>query len=164
VQEKLVVFELNSEPYGVDVTQVQSIIPMQKIVRVPGAASFVEGVVNLRGMVIPVVDLRTRFELPQPTNGYRDKSVIVIAELNDLLVGLVVDKVTEVVEIPESAIEPPSSLLTGSGVDNSYLRGIGKYNGNGAEDGEAEEGKLVILLDLARVFTPGEQQVLAQAA
>ena len=163
MQEKLVVFELNNEPYGVDVTQVQSIIPMQKIVGVPGAASFVEGVVNLRGMVIPVVDLRTRFELPQPTNGHHDKSVIVIAELNDLLVGLIVDKVTEVIKIPESAIEPPSSLLASSGVDNSYLRGIGRYN-NDVEDGETDEGKLVILLDLARVFTPGEQQVLAQAA
>jgi len=164
MQEKLVVFELNSEPYGVDVTQVQSIIPMQKTVSVPGASSFVEGVVNLRGAVIPVVDLRSRFELPQPTNGHKDKSVIVIAELNDLLVGLVVDKVTEVIKIPESAIEPPSSLLTGSGVDNSYLRGIGKYNGNGAEGAETDEGKLVILLDLERVFTLDEQQVLAQAA
>jgi purine-binding chemotaxis protein CheW len=164
MQEKLVVFELNSEPYGVDVTQVQSIIPMQKIVSVPGSPSFVEGVVNLRGMVIPVVDLRHRFELPQPTNGQKNKSVIVIAELDDLLVGLVVDKVTEVIQIPESAIEPPSSLLTASGIDNSYLRGIGKYNGNGSEDAETDESKLVILLDLARVFTLDEQQALAQTA
>jgi purine-binding chemotaxis protein CheW len=84
--------------------------------------------------------------------------------LDDLLVGLVVDKVTEVIQIPESAIEPPSSLLTASGIDNSYLRGIGKYNGNGSEDAETDESKLVILLDLARVFTLDEQQALAQTA
>jgi len=71
--------------------------------------------------------------------------------------------VTEVIKIPESAIEPPSSLLAGSGVDNSYLRGIGKYGKNGTDGAETEEEKLVILLDLARVFTPDEHQVLAQA-
>jgi purine-binding chemotaxis protein CheW len=148
MEEKLVVFELGGEAYGVNVTQVQSIIPMQEIVTVPGAPAFVEGVVNLRGMVIPVVDLRNRFALSQLTNGR--KSVIVIAELDDLQIGLVVDKVTEVTKIPESAIEPPSPLLTS--VDTAYLRGIGKV---------AEE-QLVILLDLARVFSTDEQQILTQ--
>ena len=156
--EQLVVFELNSEAYGVDVAQIQSIIPMQRIVSVPGTSTFIEGVVNLRGAVIPVVDLRNRFGLSRPTNGH--KAVIVIAELNDLQVGLVVDKVTEVTKIPEEAIEPPSSLLTSSGVDNSFLRGIGKRKGSGEED---EEEGLVILLDLARVFSMNEQQGLAQA-
>jgi purine-binding chemotaxis protein CheW len=158
MEEQLVVFELNSEPYGVDVTQVQSIIPMQKIVSVPGTSAFIQGVVNLRGAVIPVVDLRHRFGLSRPPDGH--KAVIVIAELNDLQVGLIVDKVTEVTKIPEEAIEPPSSLLTNSSLDSSYLRGIGKRKGSG--DNDEEEG-LVILLDLAQVFSVDEQQVLAQA-
>lgn len=160
MEEKLVVFELGGEAYGVDVTQVQSIIPMQEIVAVPGAPSFVEGVVNLRGAVVPMVDLRRRFDLFLPENGQSEngseqrkkKPVIVIVELDDLQVGLVVDKVTEVTTIPEAAIEPPSPLL--ASVDTAYLRGIGKL---------AEE-KVIILLDLARVFSMDEQQVLVQAA
>lgn len=157
MEEQLVVFELAGEAYGVNVAQVQSIIPMQEIVTVPGAPPFIEGVVNLRGTVVPVIDLRHRFNLALPENGQIDdgdskrkkKPVIVIAELDDLLAGLVVDKVTEVTKIPEAAIEPPSPLLTS--VDTTYLRGIGKFN-----------ERPVILLDLARVFSLNEQQVLAQ--
>lgn len=149
MEEQLVVFGLSGESYGVNVAQVQSIIPMQNIITVPGAPPFVEGVVNLRGMVIPVIDLRSRFGLSLPGNG--QKSVIVVTELNNLQVGLIVDKVTEVTRIPESAIEPPSPLLTS--VDTAYLRGIGKV---------AEE-QLIILLDLDRVFSMDEQQTLIQA-
>ncbi len=73
MEEQLVVFELSGEAYGVNVTQVQSIIPMPEIITVPGAPSFVEGVVNLRGMVVPVVDLRNR---SQPTNGRKSVSLL----------------------------------------------------------------------------------------
>jgi len=150
MEEQLVVFELGDESYGVNVTQVQSIIPIQDIVTVPGAPSFVEGVINLRGAVVPVVDLQTRFELSLPPNGRR--AVIVIVELDDLQVGLIVDKVTEVIKIPETDIEPPSPLL--ASVDTAYLRGIGKF----------KEEQLVILLDLVRIFSSEEQRALAQAA
>ena len=158
MEEQLVVFELNSEAYGVNVAHVQSIIPMQKIIAIPGASNFIEGVVNLRGAIIPVVDLRHRFNLSLPVNG--QKSVIVIAELNKLKVGLIVDKVSEVVKMSEEAIEPPSSLLTSGNVDNSYLRGIGKSK----RIGQDEEEELVILLDLNRIFSPDDQQMLARAA
>lgn len=149
MEEQLVIFELSGEAYGVNVAHVQSIMPMQEIITVPGAPPFVEGVVNLRGTVVPVVDLRSRFELSLPTNG--QKSVIVIAELDALKVGLIVDKVTEVTKIAEAVIEPPSPLLTS--VDTAYLRGIGKI-----------KDSIVILLDLVRVFPLDEQQMLAQAA
>ncbi len=140
--EQLVLFTLNNETYGVDVGYVQSIIPMQNIVTVPGTRPFIKGVVNLRGTVVPVVDLRTRFKLPLPTNGH--KSVIVVVELNSLQVGLLVDKVTAVVKIPETAIQPPSPLLTN--VDTPYLRGIGHF-----------EEQMIILMDLDRVFVLEEQ-------
>ena len=161
MEEQLVVFELGDESYGVNVAYVQSIIPMQNIVTVPGAPPFVEGVVNLRGAVIPVVDLRVRFELSPPTDigletestdKRKTKAVIVIVELNELQVGLIVDKVTEVTKISEAAIEAPSPLLVS--VDTAYLRGIGKL----------EAGRIVILLDLDRVFSLDEQQVLVQPA
>lgn len=169
MKEQLVVFKLNQELYGVNVTQVQSIIPMQEIVTVPNAPMFIEGVVNLRGAIIPVIDLRTRFGLPQPAtddsqnNGKKGqkKQVIVIIELNDLLVGLIVDRVTEVTKIAEEDIEPPSPLL--ASVDTAYLRGIGKFKKEKEEGEQEDEGQLVILLDLNRVFSLDEQQALAEA-
>jgi purine-binding chemotaxis protein CheW len=157
MEEQLVVFQLSGESYGVNVTYVQSIIPMQDIVTVPGAPPFVNGVVNLRGAVIPVVDLRSRFNLPLPADNDPDpesvdkrkiKAVIVIVELNELQVGLIVDKVTEVTKIAEAAIEAPSPLL--ASIDTAYLRGIGKL----------EQGRMVILLDLTKVFSLEEQQAL----
>ncbi len=163
MDEQLVIFELNNEAYGVDVSHVQSIIPMQKIVAVPGASGFVEGVVNLRGSVIPVVDLRHRFGLSLPENG--QKSVIVVAELDTLQVGLVVDKVTEVIRLAEESIDPPSPLI--ANIDTAYLRGIGKFKkeaGEGDKTEDQDEDKMVILLDLERVFSQAEQQMLTEAA
>jgi purine-binding chemotaxis protein CheW len=148
-EKQLVVFELAGEAYGVNVAQVQSIIPMQNVVVVPGVPPFVEGVVNLRGAVVPVVDLCTRFGLTHPTKA--GKRVIVIVELKDLQVGLIVDKVREVTKIPETEIEPPSPLLTS--IDNAYLIGIGKI-------GE----RPVILLDLGRIFSLDEQSALLETA
>ncbi len=158
MEEQLVIFQLNEEAYGISVAQVQSIIPMQHIITVPGAPSFIEGVINLRGAVVPVVDLRTRFELisahemaPIPQNQGekkgKGKSVIIITELNKLQVGLIVDKVTEVTKIAAASIEPPSALLTS--IDTAYLRGIGKF-----------KDTLVILLDLERIFMVDELKCL----
>lgn len=154
--------------YGVNVTQVQSIIPMQEIVTVPNAPMFIEGVVNLRGAIIPVVDLRSRFNLPQPApveaenNGKKrkQKQVIVIIELDDLMVGLIVDRVTEVIRIAEEDIEPPSPLL--ASVDTAYLRGIGKFKKEKDEGEQEDESQLVILLDLNRVFSLEQQQALVE--
>ena len=168
MKEQLVVFQLNQELYGVNVTQVQSIIPMQEIVTVPNAPLFIEGVVNLRGAIVPVVDLRSRFNLSQPapveggSNSKKGKlkQVIVIIELEDLMVGLIVDKVTEVIRIAEEDIEPPSPLL--ASVDTAYLRGIGKFKKEKEGGAADDEGQLVILLDLNRVFSLDEQQALVQ--
>ena len=168
MKEQLVVFQLNQELYGVNVTQVQSIIPMQEIVTVPNAPLFIEGVVNLRGAIVPVVDLRSRFNLSQlamveaENNGKKGKlkQVIVIIELDDLMVGLIVDKVTEVIRIAEENIEPPSPLL--ASVDTAYLRGIGKFKKEKEGGAADDEGQLVILLDLNRVFSLDEQQALVQ--
>lgn len=147
IEEQLVVFQLAGEAYGVDIAYVQSIIQMQKITTVPGAPDFIEGIINLRGSVVPIVDLRTRFDLPPPAG--EEGTVIIIVELDDQQVGMVVDKVTDVIEIPEGAIEPPSPLLIS--IDTAYLRGIAKL-----------EEQMVILLNVDRVFTVEEQQALKQ--
>ena len=149
MEEQLVVFELADEAYGVDINRVQSIIRMQAITVVPGAPQFIEGIINLRGSIVPVVDLRKRFELPPPPDGL--EAVIVIVELDGMEIGIIVDKVTDVTKVMEEAIEPPSPLL--ASIDTAYLRGIAKL-----------EERMVILLDLDRVFTTEEQQALKQAA
>lgn len=145
MDEHLVIFELSGEAYGVDVTRVQSIIPRQPISVVPGAPAFIEGVINLRGAIVPVVDLRTRFGLPAPATEH--KTVIVIVEVTGLNLGLIVDKVTDVAKIATAAIEPPSPLLTS--LETAYLHGIGKFN-----------ERIIILLDLDRIFSLDEQQAL----
>ena len=145
---QLVIFRLSGENYGVDVHQVQSIIPVQAIATVPGVPPFIEGVINLRGDVVPVVDLRTRFALPEQEIR---KRVVVIVEVNGLQVGLVVDKVLEVTKIPETAVDPPSPLLTN--INTSYLRGIGKI----------DDDNILILLDLNRIFSLDEYDAMEQA-
>ncbi|MGQ9473595.1 MAG: chemotaxis protein CheW [Candidatus Caldatribacteriaceae bacterium] len=142
---QLVAFQLGEESYGVDIAQVQEIIRMQPVTKVPGAPTFVEGVINLRGRVIPVLDLRKRFNLParQDTKDTR----IVVVEVPPHTVGMIVDAVDEVLRINEEKVEPPSPFI--ASVDTEYLKGVGKL-----------EGKLLILLDLAKVLSKEEKNAL----
>ncbi len=148
-EKQLVVFDLANEAYGVDIIAVQSIIRMQLITKVPRTLEYVEGVINLRGTVIPVVDLRKRFSL-EATDETKDSRIVVV-DINGQEVGMVVDAVTEVLRISGDQIEPPSSVITGA--DSAYLMGIAKI-----------DEKLVILLDLEKVFSEADQQVITQAA
>jgi purine-binding chemotaxis protein CheW len=145
-EEQVVVLELAGEAYGVEIGRVQEIIRMQPVTRVPNGPPCFEGVTNLRGRVIPVLDLRKRFGL-EPTPPTR-RSRIVVAELGQHTVGLVVDAVSEVLRVPASAVEPPSALVTTA--DSAYLRGVAKL-----------DERLVLLLDLARILTPTERAGLA---
>lgn len=141
MEQQLVVFDLAGEHYGVDIAAVEGIIKLQAITSVPHAPAFVEGVTNLRGKVLPVIDLRKRFGLPQaqPTKDSR----IVVVEMNGATVGMVVDGVSEVLRVGAEAIEPPSPIVTT--VDSAFIRGIAKV-------GE----RLVILLDLGKVLSAEE--------
>ncbi len=143
---QLVVFDLASEFYGVDIGDVREIIRMQTVTRVPGAPPYVEGIINLRGQVIPVVDLRKRLELVvgEQTN----ESRIVWVTIHGQDVGVIVDAVTEVLRIPLSSIEPPSSMV--SSVDSDYLRGIAKL-----------ESRLIILLDMGKVLAMMDGKVIS---
>ncbi len=143
---QLVVFDLASEFYGVDIGDVREIIRMQTVTRVPGAPPYVEGIINLRGQVIPVVDLRKRLDLvvSEQTN----ESRIVWVTIHGQDVGVIVDAVTEVLRIPLSSIEPPSSMV--SSVDSDYLRGIAKL-----------ESRLIILLDMSKVLAMMDDQIIS---
>ncbi len=142
-ETQLVVFDLAAEFYGVDIGDVREIIRMQSITRVPGAPQFVEGVINLRGRVVPVVDLRKRLDLE--ANEQTKESRVVVVDSAGRDVGVIVDAVTEVLRIPLSAVEPPSSMITNA--DSDYLRGIARL-----------EDKLIILLDLSKVLATIDTQ------
>jgi len=151
MESQLVVFDLADEHYGVEIGAVESIIKLQTITRVPHAPQFVEGITNLRGTVLPVIDLRKRFGLPikEATRETR----IVVAEMDDTQVGMMVDAVTEVLRVDEEAIEPPSPIV--ATVDSAFITGIAKL-----DDGQDGAGRLIILLDLAKVLSPEEQSSL----
>ena len=142
---QVVIFTLSSESYAVDIIRVESIIKMQPITVVPHAPPFIEGVTNLRGQILSVVDLRTRFGLSR-TEATKDTRIMVVKS-DDLTVGMVVDAVTEVLRIPVEAIEPPSPLVTT--VDSAFITGIAKV-----------DERLVILLDLSKVLVMQEDTPL----
>ncbi len=146
-EQHLVVVRLDRERYGISIEHVHEIIRMQEVTRIPRAPVFVEGVINLRGQVIPVMDLRRRFGLPAAEGD--GASRIVVVEMNGNRVGMVVDAVLEVLRVPESAVVPPEALLTASQV--AFLRGVAKHG----------EG-LILLLDLQRVLDVQEQQALQE--
>jgi purine-binding chemotaxis protein CheW len=134
---QMVVFDLASEYYGVDISDVREIIRMQNITRVPGTPEYMEGVLNLRGKIAPVVDLRKRLNLK--VNEQTKESRIVVIDIENKDVGVIVDGVTEVLRIPVSSVEPPSQMLTSG--DNVHLKGIAKL-----------QDKLVILLDMDSIL------------
>jgi len=140
---QLVLFDLASEHYAIDSSIVREIIRIQNITRVPGSSSYVEGVTNLRGRVVPVLDLRRRLDLPVTDRNKETRIVVVNVAGHD--VGLIVDGVSEVLRIPTSVIEPPSMIV--SGEDSDYVMGIAKL-----------ESKMVILLDLDKLLSPAITQ------
>ncbi len=140
-ETQLVSFRLGSEEYGVNIMQVQEIIRLTDITRVPKAPAFVEGIIDLRGRVLPIVDLRKRFDMEERQD--TDATRIVVVNIDGMTVGLIVDSVSEVLRIPNRSIEPPPPII--AGVESRFLQGIGRIN-----------SRLLILLDLQKVFSQDE--------
>lgn len=145
MERQLVVFEIGEENYGVEISAVESIIKMQELTRVPRSPSFVEGVTNLRGVVLPVIDLRKRFSIPA-VEATKETRIVVI-HMAEMKVGMVVDSVSEVLTISDEIIEPTPAMV--SSVDTAFIVGIAKV-----------DERLVILLDLERVLSLEEQSSL----
>lgn len=135
---QMVSFQLGDEIFAIDILVVQEIIRMLDITQVPNAPHYVEGVVNLRGKVIPIINLRARFGLPmiEPTKDTR----IVVVEIAHMILGFIVDSVEEVLRLSEECIEPPPPTSRG-GAEECH-KGVGRVN-----------GCLVLLLDLERLFS-----------
>lgn len=136
-EEHVVIFKLGEEYYALDIQAVQEIVRMQTITSIPGADFWVEGITNLRGRVVPVIDLRKRCGVP--AGEYTSETRIVVVSSATGMVGLIVDAVSEVMRIPADQVEPPSAIVTVP--ENSYLRGVAKL-----------EDRLVSLVDLDGVL------------
>ncbi len=137
MQGKYLTFMLASEGYGVEIRHVTEIIGIQKVTTIPDMPEHVKGVLNLRGKVIPVIDVRLRFHLPE--RDYDDRTCIIVVDVDSGSVGLVVDKVNEVIDIPLHDIEPAPMSNSKSG--NAYIRGMGKV-----------EKQVKILLDIEQLI------------
>ncbi len=141
--KKFLTFKLGPEEFGADVTQIKEISRMEETTQVPTAPPFVEGVINLRGSITPIIDLRKRLDLG--TKEHDEDTRIVIAEFEDQFTGMIVDTVTDVLEIPEDDIDPTPELVA-TEISEEYLRGVGKIG----------ENRLIVLLDLGKVLSREE--------
>ncbi len=147
-EKQLVVFRLGNEYYGVDILVVEGIIKMQDITKVPHAPQFVEGLTNLRGQVLPVLDLRKRFEMANMED--TDETRIITVQIGDIQAGMIVDAVSEVMSVDDEAIEKVSNMVTTKA--SEFIEGIAKV-----------DNRLVILVDLSKVLSAEEESLLQEA-
>ncbi|MGI6727473.1 MAG: chemotaxis protein CheW [Anaerovoracaceae bacterium] len=121
-QGKFLTFILENEIFGIEIRYVTEIIGIQAITKVPEVPSYVKGIINLRGKIIPVIDVRLKFN--KESVEYDDRTCIIVVDINEVQVGLIVDQVNEVLNISEEDIAPPPDSRTS--VENKYIKGIGK--------------------------------------
>ena len=147
-KDKYLTFHIGTEDYGISIAYVTEIIGIQSITEIPEMPDFIKGVINLRGKVIPVMDVRTRFKLS--TREYDERTCIIVVEIDGTSVGLVVDAVNEVADIPEDQVEaPPKSKRKGG----SYIQGIGKI-----------DKEVKILLDVNKILYDEELESITETA
>ncbi|RLG37629.1 MAG: chemotaxis protein CheW [Candidatus Alkanophagales archaeon] len=147
-ERQLVVFKLGDEEFGVDIMQVREIIRKTEITRVPRAPDFVRGVINLRGQITTIINLRKKLGLPNKEGGDEHQERIIVVEMDGNVVGMEVDAVSEVIRLPESDIEGVPPMM--KNVRTQYLKGIGKL-----------PERLLILIDLKKVLNEDERSQLA---
>ncbi|HWC17852.1 MAG TPA: chemotaxis protein CheW [Terriglobales bacterium] len=145
---QIVGFRIGKETFGVPINLIHEIVRLPEITAVPDAPEYVEGVINLRGKIISVIDLRKRFGEKRIERNRKNR--ILVAEIDRKLVGLIVDAASEVLRLPQTEIEAPPEVLDEGEV--KYVTGVGKLN-----------GRLVILIDLAKIMQKGELRRLEEA-
>lgn len=139
---QIVTFSMGNDEFGVDISRIKEIIRIPEITKVPRAAQFVEGVINLRGQIIPVIDLRKRLGLESAGKSERSRVIVVLSE--DQIIGFLVDAVSQVLRLPMSAIDPPPSVL--AGVSAAYIQGVGKL-----------DKRLIILINFDKIISEREK-------
>ena len=141
-QGRYLTFYLGEEIYGIEIGYVTEIIGMHPITKVPEVKDYIKGIINLRGKIIPVIDMRLKFR-KEPIE-YDDRTCIIVIDVDNMTMGLIVDKVSEVISIDgENMVPPPSHK---SGIKNKYLQGIGKVDRD-----------VILLLDCKMLFDEGEE-------
>mgnify|MGYP000883450685 CR=1 FL=1 len=139
--QQYVTFLIGGETYGVEVLQVQEIIGMTPITFVPNAMNFMKGVINLRGTVVPVIDMRLKLNLDE--RQYDVSTVIIVVEVKERMIGIIVDSVSDVVSLPVNSIQDTPHFT--SKIETDFVKGIGQIDEN-----------LVIILDVSRILTTAE--------
>ncbi|QEK10947.1 purine-binding chemotaxis protein CheW [Crassaminicella thermophila] len=146
-EKQYVIFKLGREEYGIDIMNVREITEFKETTKIPNAPNFIEGVINLRGNVIPVINLKKRFKLDE-TN-IANNSRIIIVTMDAKQIGFIVDDASQVMTLNEDEIENPPEIITG--IDRKYIVGIGKM-----------DEKIIILLDLVAVFSDEEKNQIVK--
>jgi len=146
-KDKYLTFHIGNEDYGIEIVYVTEIVGIQNITEVPDMPNFVKGVINLRGQVIPVIDVRTRFKL-QP-RAYDDRTCVVVVSINNTSIGLIVDTVNEVLSIPAAQVSPPPAIHAGN--TGRYIQGMGKV-----------DDAVKIILNVNKLLFENEQDKLEQ--
>ncbi len=146
---QVVGFRVGDETFGVPIATVHEIVRMMEVTAVPDAPDYIEGVINLRGKIIPVVDLRKRFGEKTITSSKKNR--ILVAEVDEKMVGLVVDAASEVLKIPPSDVDPPPNVFFDG--ELNYVTGVGKLSNN----------RLIILVELGKIMQRGELRRLGEA-
>ncbi|MGB9813171.1 MAG: chemotaxis protein CheW [Thermovenabulum sp.] len=132
-----VIFRLGDEEYGINILQVKTIEKVLPITRIPRAPYYVKGVINLRGEIIPVIDLKKKFNLPE--RELTPDARIIIVSVSDVTIGMIVDSATEVIQLPQEAVEPANSVNVG--INSDFIEGVGKL-----------EDRLLIILNLEKLL------------
>jgi purine-binding chemotaxis protein CheW len=138
IEEKYLTFMLGDEEFGIAISYVTEIIGIQAITFVPDLPTFVKGIINLRGQIIPVIDVRLRFQ--KPSVQYNDRTCIIVLQINDLAIGFIVDSVAACDQIPDENIIPPPDMR--NNYHQKYISGIGRMS-----------DKIVLILDCAKLIS-----------
>ena len=146
-KDKYLSFRLGAEEYGIEIQHIIEIIVMQEITKVPDMPDFIIGVINLRGNVISVMDIRRRFGLD--ARDYDDRTCIIVVQINNISIGLIVDSVKEVLDIPGSQIDPAPNITKGS--ESRFIQGLGKVG-----------DKVKIILDMNNILFADELNMLTK--
>lgn len=150
-EQQLVVFGLGKEEFGIDISRVREIVKLQNITSIPQSMDFVEGIVNLRGTIVPIVDLNKRFTVANRRDSDDTERRIIVVNMAEQNIGILVDGVSEILRVPDEAIEPTPPIVA-SGISSDFIKGVAKV-----------QERLIIFLDLDRIFSAEEQEALVQA-
>ncbi len=148
-QIQLVTFQLGKETYGIEIMDVDEIVPIQEIRQIPNAPKYVAGILNLRGAIVPIINLHRRFQLQRVELSKEDRllSGIVVVDINGMRLGIIIDRVSRVVTIDKPQIQPPPQMISGIGAE--YIQGV-------VNEGE----HYLVILDIRRLFEPLELRQL----